>query len=178
MHMAFGRSIAIGWGKSSQVRPRPPDEQSIARDSVTLVLDKGSAALANTLALDQAGVGWISALPWNQAPQSLRELPCEKLAPLSGAHPGLRAQAAKEFVHGRAYLCVVVYSAAFASEQLHSITATLTKAMQALRRLASEIAKPQSRFTADGIQRQLRRWLSTPYLSEILTCELEAKGKS
>jgi hypothetical protein len=32
------------------------------------VLDKGSAALANTVELEQAGVGWISALPWNQAP--------------------------------------------------------------------------------------------------------------
>jgi hypothetical protein len=31
-------------------------------------LDKGTAALDNTLLLKQAGVGWISALPWNQAP--------------------------------------------------------------------------------------------------------------
>ena len=49
------------------------DHQQIARDSVTLVFDKGSAALANTLELEQAGVGWISALPWNQAPAELRE---------------------------------------------------------------------------------------------------------
>lgn len=154
------------------------DEQAIARDSVTLVLDKGSAALANTVALEQAGVGWISALPWNQAPPSLREQPCEKLAPLGGAHPGLQATAAKEVVHGREYLCVVVYSAVFASEQLHSITATLTKVMQSIRRLASEIAKPESRFTEEGIQRRLRRWMATPYLSEILTCELKANGKS
>jgi len=154
------------------------DEQAIARDSVTLVLDKGSAALANTVALEQAGVGWISALPWNQAPPSLREQPCEKLVPLGGAHPGLQATAAKEVVHGREYLCVVVYSAVFASEQLHSITATLTKVMQSIRRLASEIAKPESRFTEEGIQRRLRRWMATPYLSEILTCELKANGKS
>jgi len=154
------------------------DEQAIARDSVTLVLDKGSAALANTVALEQAGAGWISALPWNQAPPSLREQPCEKLAPLGGAHPGLQATAAKQVVHGREYLCVVVYSAVFASEQLHSITATLTKVMQSIRRLASEIAKPESRFTEEGIQRRLRRWLATPYLSEILTCELKADGKS
>jgi transposase len=154
------------------------DEQSIARDAVTLVLDKGSAALANTLALDQAGVGWISALPWNQAPQSLRELPCEKLAPLGGAHPGIQAMTAKDVVHGREYLCVVVYSAVFASEQLHRITATLTKVMQAIRRLACAIAKPESRFTEEGIQRKLRRWLATPYLSEILSCELKPNGKS
>jgi len=58
--------------------------QAIARDSVTLVLHKGSAALANTSALKEAGVGWISALPWNQAPESLRECPVEKLGPLGG----------------------------------------------------------------------------------------------
>ena len=153
-------------------------EQSIARDSVTLVLDKGSAALANTLALEQAGVGWISALPWNQAPPSLRELPCDQLAPVGNAHPGLQAKASKELVHGREYLCVVVYSAIFASEQLHSITATLTKVMQSIRRLATEIAKPESRYTEEGIQRKLHGWLATPYVSELLTCELKKMGKS
>jgi transposase len=154
------------------------DDQAIARDSVTLVLDKGSAALANTLALDEAGVGWISALPWNQAPETLRELPCEKLAVLGGAHPGLQAAAAIEVVHGRSYRCVVMYSAIFASEQLHSITATLTKVMQAIRRFAVEIAKPESRFTEDGIHRKLRRWLAAPYVSEILSYRLHLNGKT
>ena len=154
------------------------DGQAIARDSVTLVLDKGSAALANTLALEQAGVGWISALPWNQAPETLRERPGEKLAPLGGAHPGLHAASSQEVVHGREYLCVVVYSAIFASEQLHSITATLTKVMQAIRRLAIEIAKPESRFTEGGIHRKLRRWLAAPYVSEMLTYNLQSNGKA
>jgi transposase len=154
------------------------DQQSIARGSVTLVLDKGSAALANTLALEQAGVGWISALPWNQAPESLRDLPCEKLAPLGGSHPGLQAAASKELVHGREYLCVLVYSAVFASEQLHSITATLTKVAQSMRRLATEIGKPGNRFTEQGIHRKLRRWLAAPYVSEILSYQLRANGKA
>ena len=44
------------------------DHNGIARDTVTLVIDKGSASLANTVELEQARVGWISALPWNQAP--------------------------------------------------------------------------------------------------------------
>jgi hypothetical protein len=39
------------------------DGCQIARDTVTLVFDKGSAALANTVELQEAGVGWISALP-------------------------------------------------------------------------------------------------------------------
>lgn len=108
----------------------------------------------------------------------MRELPCDKLAPVGGAHPGLQAKAYRELVHRREYLCVVVYSAIFASEQLHSISATLTKVMQSIRRLASEIAKPESRFAEEGIQRKLRRWLATPYISELLTCELKQTGKS
>ncbi len=49
------------------------DRNGIERQTVTLVFDKGSAALENTLLLEQAQVGWISALPWNQAPEALRE---------------------------------------------------------------------------------------------------------
>src|ERR1700692_2255612 len=47
------------------------DRNQIGRDSVTLVLDKGSAALTNTLELEKAGGGWVSGLPWNQAPREL-----------------------------------------------------------------------------------------------------------
>jgi hypothetical protein len=36
------------------------DRCQIPRDTVTLVFEKGSAALANTVELQQAGVGWIS----------------------------------------------------------------------------------------------------------------------
>jgi hypothetical protein len=85
------------------------DRQQITRDSVTLVLDKGSAALANTLELEQAGVGWISALPWNQAPAELRERDTAQLTALSGEQPGIQAAAEKTVVHGKEYLCVVKY---------------------------------------------------------------------
>ena len=45
------------------------DRNQISRDSVTLVLDKGSAALANTLELETAGVGWISAFALEPGPR-------------------------------------------------------------------------------------------------------------
>jgi len=67
------------------------DRNQIARDTVTLVLDKGSAALANTLELAPAGVGWISALPWNQAPVELRDRNVEQLPVCGSAQPGVRA---------------------------------------------------------------------------------------
>ncbi len=71
------------------------DHNQIARETVTLVLDKGSAALANTVDLEEAGVGWISALPWNQAPAELRSRATEELPACSSAQPGVRAAAEK-----------------------------------------------------------------------------------
>lgn len=153
------------------------DRHGIARDTVTLVLDKGSAALANTLELEQAGVGWISALPWNQAPGGLRERSAEELAALSSAQPGVRAAAERLVVHGKEYLCVVKYSASFASEQLHSLTTTLSKALQAMRRFSSELAKPSARFT-EGIRNKIARWLSGAFVAELVRYQLEKRDGS
>jgi transposase len=151
------------------------DSNGIARDTVTLVLDKGSAALANTLELEQAGVGWISALPGNQAPAELRERSVEQLPALSSAQPGVHAAAEKMFVHGRQYLCVVKYSAAFAGEQLQSVTTTVSKAMQAMRRLSMELAKPAARFTESGIRHKIARWLSPAFVSDLIRYQLECR---
>jgi transposase len=149
------------------------DRHGIARETVTLVLDKGSAALANTLALEQAGVGWISALPWNQAPEELRERPAAELPALSSAQPGVRAAAERTVVHGKEYLCVVKYSASFAGEQMHSVTTTLSKALQSMRRLSVELAKPGGRFTEAGIRNKIARWLSGAFVSELVRYQLE-----
>ena len=148
------------------------DHNGIARDTVTLVMDKGSAALANTVALDQAGLGWISALPWNQAPPEWRQQPCEQLPSLSSRQPGVRAGASKLLVHGREYLCVLKYSAPFASEQLHSLTTSLAKVMQSLRRLAGELNKPQAHWREDQIRNKIQRWLSGQFLAGLIPYQL------
>jgi len=151
------------------------DRNQMARDSVTLVLDKGSAALANTLELEKAGVGWISALPWNQAPAELRDRSVEQLPACGSSQPGVRAAAEKLFVHGKEYLCVLKYSACFASEQLNSTTAALTRVTQNLRRLATELSRPQARFTEQGIRNKIHRWLSDPFVREVLHYGLEQR---
>jgi len=151
------------------------DRNQIARDSVTLVLDKGSAALANTLELEKAGVGWISALPWNQAPAELRDRSVEQLPACGSSQPGVRAAAEKLFVHGKEYLCVLKYSACFASEQLNSTTAALARVTQNLRRLATELSRPQARFTEQGIRNKIHRWLSDPFVREVLHYGLEER---
>src|ERR1700751_4967608 len=149
------------------------DRHGMARDAVTLVVDKGSAALANTVALQQAGVGWISALPWNQAPEEFRERPVEELPALSSRQPGVRAAAERMVVHGQEYLCVVKYSAPFASEQLHSLTTALSKALPAMRRLSVELAKPAARFTEAGIRNKIARWLSAAFVADLVRYQLE-----
>jgi transposase len=151
------------------------DRNEIARDSVTLVLDKGSAALVNTLELEKAGVGWISALPWNQAPAELRDRSVEQLPACGSSQPGVRATAEKLFVHGKEYLCVLKYSACFATEQLNSTTAALTRVTQKLRRLATELSKPQARFTEQGIRNKIHRWLLDPFVREVLHYGLEQR---
>jgi len=147
------------------------DEAAIPRDSVTLVFDKGTAALTNTVALAEAGIGWVSALPWNQAPVDLRTRALETL-PLCGVdHPGVRAIGQRAVVHGGEYLCVLQYSAAFASEQLHSLTTSLTKVLQQLRRLARDLRTPGCRLTEAQVRTRIDRWLAPAFLSEIVRWE-------
>jgi transposase len=149
------------------------DRNQIAPQTVTLVLDKGSAALANTLQLEQAGVGWISALPWTQAPAQFRS--SQKLTPLSSQEPGVSAAAETMLVHGKEYRCVVKYSAPFASEQLHSLTTSLSKAMQSMRRLARELATSGASFTERGLRNKIAPWLSAQFLDELVSYTLEQR---
>lgn len=149
------------------------ERNQIAPETVTLVLDKGSAALANTLQLEKAGVGWISALPWNQAPAELRS--SQQLTPLSSQEPGVSAAAQTMVVHGNEYNCVVKYSASFASEQLHSLTTSLSKVMQSLRKLARELQRPGPSFTERGLRSKIARWLLPQFVGELIRYQLEQR---
>jgi transposase len=148
------------------------DRNQIARDTVTLVFDKGGASLANTVQLEEAGVGWISALPWNQAPAQFRERDVEQLPPCSSAQPGVRAAAEKFLVHGKEYLCVLKHSASFASEQLHSLSTSLSKVMQYLRRFSMELNKPKARWTEIQIRHKIQGWLCGQYLDELIRYQI------
>lgn len=152
------------------------DQNEIERSSVTLVLDKGSAALDNTLALQESGLGWISALPWNQAPPSLRERPLEELPLCSSAHPGVHAWAENALVHGQEYLCVVKYSSSFASEQLHSLSTSLAKVLQSMRRLSRDLSKPGCRLKEAPTRKKIARWLSAPFLGDLIAWQLEDRA--
>ena len=149
------------------------ERNQIAPETVTLVLDKGSAALANTLELEQAGVGWISALPWTQAPAEFRS--SQKLTPLGSQEPGVSAAVETMLVHGKEYRCVVKYSAPFAGEQLHSLTTSLSKAMQSMRRLTRELATSGASFTERGLRNKIQRWLAPQFVDELVSYQLEQR---
>ncbi len=151
------------------------DHHQIARDTVTLVFDKGTAALANTVELEEARVGWISALPWNQAPVELRERAVEQLPTCSSQQPGVRAVAEKLLVHGKEYLCVVKYSASFAGEQLHSLTTSVSKVLQYLRRFSMELNKPKARWDEKKIRSKIQRWLSGQFLTDVIHYDLQQR---
>jgi len=152
------------------------DENEIPRDSVTVVFDKGTAALDNTIALEEMAVGWISALPWTQVPKQFRETPLDKLVPLSSRHPGVQAIAERIDVHGKERLCVLKYSASFLSEQLHSLTTSLAKVTQSLRRLSQDLAKPSCRLTEAQVQTKIDRWLAPQFLGELIRYSLRSDG--
>jgi len=151
------------------------DHHQIARDTVTLVFDKGTAALANTVELEEARVGWISALPWNQAPVELRERAVEQLPTCTSQQPGVRAVAEKLLVHGKEYLCVVKYSASFAGEQLHSLTTSVSKVLQYLRRFSMELNKPKARWDEKKIRSKIQRWLSGQFLTDVVHYDLQQR---
>jgi transposase len=153
------------------------DATTIARDSVTLVFDKGTAALTNTVRLNEAGLGWISALPWNQAPPDLRDRPVEQLPVCRGDSAGVRAAAQLATVHGGDYLCVVKYSAPFAAEQLHSLTSSLTAVVQRLRRLARDLQKPGCRLSERPLRTRIVRWLAPAFLEDLVRWELRTDAR-
>jgi transposase len=81
----------------------------------------------------------------------------------------------KTVVHGKEYLCVLKYSACFASEQLNSTTAALSKVTGNLRRFATELSKPKARYTEQGIRNKINRWLLDPFVREVLHYGLEER---
>lgn len=152
------------------------DRAGIPRETVTLTLDKGSAALANTLALDASGLGWVAALPWNQAPPALRQRPLAQLARVGPAHPGVRAVAEPCLVHGAERLCVLQHSATYAVEQLRSVSDALTKAIRKLHRLARELAKPQPQLPSEQrVRQRVKKALGRNYVPDLVEYELTAR---
>jgi transposase len=95
------------------------------------------------------------------------------LTPLSSDQPGVQAYQQKVLVHGKERLCVLKYSLPFLSEQIHSLSTSLAKVTQSLRRLSIELIKPDCRLKEKHIRAKISRWLSsTQFLDELIHYEL------
>ena len=149
------------------------DEHGIDRESVTLVMDKGSASTVNTAMLEDKGLGWVSALPWTQVPKKLREVSVERLSPRGFAHPGVRAESARELCHGREYLVVLKHSSCFAAEQTQSVVNSAAKAIESMRRFNRELSRPGARYTEEGVRNRVSRYLHAQFLPDVVNWKLE-----
>jgi transposase len=108
----------------------------------------------------------------------LRERDIENLPLCSSDQPGVHAVAERAIVHGDGYLCVLKYSASFASEQLQSVTTSLSKVLQSLRRLSRDLAKPGRRLKETQIRKKIQRWLSSsPFLEDLISWELRSENQ-
>jgi hypothetical protein len=151
------------------------DRTQIARDTVTLVLDKGGAALANTVPLEQVGVGWIAALPWIRRRSGSASAQWNNCRPAAACSPGCERRPKNFWCTAKNICCVLQYSASLAGEQLHSLRASLSQVLQSLRRFSMEWNKPQARWTEDQIHRKIQRWLSGQCLEELIRYQVESR---
>ena len=120
--------------------------------------------------LAESALGWVAALPWNQAPPALRDWPDDRLAAVGSAHPRVRAARQSHQVQGGDYLCILLHSATYAAEQWRSECDALAQETQGLRRLARDVARPPSRATAQGLRR-IEKQVSRNSLPELLRSE-------
>ncbi len=64
--------------------------------------------------------------------------------------------------------CVVKYSASLAAQKLHSLTHSVSKAMQSMRKLARELLKPGAAYAESGLLNRIARWLSPQFVSALI----------
>lgn len=70
---------------------------------------------------------------------------------------------------------MVKYSASFAAEQLHSLTTSLSKVMQSMRKLARELLQPGAKHTESGLRNRIARWLAPQFVGELVSYRLEQR---
>lgn len=145
----------------------------IAPAAVTLVFDKGASSLLTTVELEDSGLGWISAIPWSQAPEEMRDLPAEQMRRCPSALPGIRVKEGKALVHGRPATCVVLHSSVFESEQLHSLMANVAKACSKLRALAHALSKARKPAARETVEKSVAAILAAQWLDTLIATELE-----
>ncbi len=151
------------------------DQNQMARETVTLVFDKGTAALDNTMQLEEVGVGWISALPWNQAPAELRERAREELPPCGAEQPGgagrgrEAAGARPGISRGAEVFGAVCRRATAQPDHQHQPCAAVPAT------LYQGIEKTSSALDGGRHHPKIQKWLSGQFLSNVIRYQLESR---
>src|SRR5712691_5681281 len=59
---------------------------------------------------------------------------------------------------------------------MHSVTTSLTKVLQSMRRLSLDLAKPGCRLKEDQIRKKIQRWLLNPFLEDLIRWQLHSEA--
>jgi hypothetical protein len=68
-----------------------------------------------------------------------------------------------------------IVAGSFVGEQLHSLTTSVSKVLQYLRRFSMELNKPKARWDEKKIRAKIQRWLSGQFLTDVIHYELHQR---
>jgi len=149
------------------------DRAQILRSDVTLVFDKGSASMLNSLELTDAGIGWVAAVPWNQVPEEVRNMPLDGFHSCGPELPGVRWAERNGLVQGQTRRCILMHSSTFEAEQLHSLMGNIAKACDKLRALARDLTKSrQNPRKEEAIRARISDILAGQWLKTVINVAL------
>ena len=147
---------------------------SVEVEQITLVYDKGNLSKANQRLVDQAPFSYVASLVPTHHPQLL-EIPRSQYQPLAsgrlGPIPVLRL---KREIWGKQRTVLLFISEQLRQGQLRGLMQHVKKAIRALERWKTQLAKPRSGSrTPEAAQRQLRSILAAQHVREVLKADYD-----
>jgi transposase len=147
---------------------------SVELDEVTLVYDKGNLSRANQHLVDQAPFGYVASLVPTQHPQLL-QIAVSEYQPLASEHLGeLPVLRLEREIWGKRRTVLLFISEQLRQGQIRGLMQHLKKALRALDRWKSQLAKPRSGpRTPEAANRQIHTLLSAQHLNKVLKVDYD-----
>jgi transposase len=142
---------------------------SVDLEQVTLVYDKGNLSRANQHLVDQAPFGYVASLVPTHHPQLL-QIPVSGYQSLESARLGkLPVLRLEREIWGKRRTVLLLISEQLRQGQIRGLMQHLKKAIRALERWKSQLAKPRSGpRTLEAANRQIHTLLSAQHLRQVL----------
>lgn len=143
-------------------------------DEVTLVYDKGNLSRANQRAVDQARLGYVTSLVPTQHAQLLR-IPVSEYQTLASARLGeLPVLRLEREIWGKQRTVVLFISEQLRAGQIRGLTQHLNKAIRALERWKTQLAKARSGpHTPEAANRKIHTLLLAQHLNKVLKVDYD-----